>query len=290
MYWETAHGAVIENMAMLNGVRGVISIKQGGNNATIRNNYVNGCGRIQIPASWGGGTDAKGSGIGTGGSNIVIEHNVIENCRAVGITNMQQPGAQNVTIRYNIVRNTGPFAKGLEPAPWIQTWSSAINVGATANAQVYNNLVYNTTGCLRMWSSSTNLKFYNNTCHNFSDVPNTDQPVQVDDGSTADVRNNIISGVPVGKQAIFFGGPGSSQSNNLINSPVLSTFENAAAGNFKVLSGSAAIDQGTNVGGSYDRDFAGVQRPQGCCYDIGAYEYLSSGIGLMAPVNVAVIP
>jgi hypothetical protein len=274
---------LIERMVVLNAVRGAFVIQA--DNVTVRNSRVNACGRVQPQYNERGEVifDAKGSGIGSGNSNILVEHNVIENCRAVGITNMQNPNATNVIIRYNIVRNTGPFATGLAPAPWITTWSSSINVGAGNNIQVYGNLIYNAVGCLRVWGNAQNVRFYNNTCHNLSDVAGTDYPIQVDAGSTGEVRSNIVSGVSGGKQAIF-GSGGVIQSNNLVNPPLYSTFINAAAGEFKLPIGSAAIDTGANVGPPYDRDLADVQRPQGCCYDIGAYEYLVSDNRLAAPI------
>ena len=50
-------------------------------------------------------------------------------------------------------------------------------------------------------------------------------------------------------------------------------FVNLATGDFRLQAQSPAIDAGVNTGIS--RDYAGVSRPQGGAYDIGAYEYIS---------------
>jgi len=50
-------------------------------------------------------------------------------------------------------------------------------------------------------------------------------------------------------------------------------FANPALGNYHIISPSAAIDAGINVGVATDRD--GIPRPIGAGYDIGAYEYIN---------------
>lgn len=57
-------------------------------------------------------------------------------------------------------------------------------------------------------------------------------------------------------------------SHNLTTDP---SFMNPAEGDFRLRSGSAAIDAG-EVLDLVTNDFAGVRRPQGAGYDIGAYE------------------
>lgn len=49
-------------------------------------------------------------------------------------------------------------------------------------------------------------------------------------------------------------------------------FVNLNNRNFKVQSGSVAIDNGLALGALYNKDFLGVSRPQGAGWDIGAYE------------------
>src|SRR5262249_57547474 len=51
-------------------------------------------------------------------------------------------------------------------------------------------------------------------------------------------------------------------------------FVNVAVGNLRLLVGSPAINAGSATGAP-SSDFAGVSRPQGTGFDIGAYEFVS---------------
>jgi hypothetical protein len=53
-------------------------------------------------------------------------------------------------------------------------------------------------------------------------------------------------------------------------------FLNPTAGDFNLTAGSPAIDAGATLA-SVPSDIDSTPRPQGCCYDIGAYEYVQSG-------------
>jgi hypothetical protein len=65
-------------------------------------------------------------------------------------------------------------------------------------------------------------------------------------------------------------------------------FVSAAAGNFRLLAGSTAIDNGSAaVNSLVTTDFDGNPRPQGPAPDIGAFE--SSGVTLPTPTNLKVI-
>lgn len=66
-------------------------------------------------------------------------------------------------------------------------------------------------------------------------------------------------------------GVGATTATNLFTDP---SFVNAASGNFRLRTGSAAIDTGTNVGVTVDAD--GRARPVNAVYDIGAYEYAAA--------------
>ena len=59
-------------------------------------------------------------------------------------------------------------------------------------------------------------------------------------------------------------------------------FVNIGTGNFKIQSGSPAINKGAIISG-FNEDKIGIPRPQGPVWDIGAYEY--SGSSLSAPEN-----
>jgi hypothetical protein len=68
-------------------------------------------------------------------------------------------------------------------------------------------------------------------------------------------------------------GRGTIQSNNLVATNPL--FTNPGAADFSLRNGSPAIDKGTTVT-SVRTDIAGVSRPKGSAFDIGAYEFGSA--------------
>jgi hypothetical protein len=57
-------------------------------------------------------------------------------------------------------------------------------------------------------------------------------------------------------------------SGNVVGDPL---FVDAANGDFRLQSGSPAINNGINVG--LTKDYVGMTVPQGTAPDIGAYEY-----------------
>ena len=65
-------------------------------------------------------------------------------------------------------------------------------------------------------------------------------------------------------------------SHNLFTDP---SFVDAPNGNFALLAWSAAIGMGKELT-EVPYDFAGVPRPQGLAYDIGAYEFV---VGFRGP-------
>jgi len=58
-------------------------------------------------------------------------------------------------------------------------------------------------------------------------------------------------------------------------------FVDATANDFRLQAGSPAIDAGINT--SLSRDYAGVSRPQGGAYDIGAHEFSAPGAAMTLP-------
>lgn len=87
-------------------------------------------------------------------------------------------------------------------------------------------------------------------------------------GETAlatDVVNNLLFDNAIG---VSGPGTGTALSNNLTADPL---FVDAAARDFRLLPGSPAIDAGVALP-EVERDFAGIARPLGGGYDVGAFE------------------
>ena len=74
---------------------------------------------------------------------------------------------------------------------------------------------------------------------------------------------------------VFNAGPCPAWDVGCVNADPL--FASAASLDFQLLAQSPAIDRGTNSG--VTRDYAGIPRPQGAAYDIGAHEYVAGGAG-----------
>ena len=76
---------------------------------------------------------------------------------------------------------------------------------------------------------------------------------------------------------------GDDASNNMNADP---SFVNEAGKDFRLQSGSIAIDAGVTVSQVQD-DIVGVPRPMGSAYDIGAYEFAGSSGDTQAPAAPA---
>jgi hypothetical protein len=95
--------------------------------------------------------------------------------------------------------------------------------------------------------------------------------IDIDQSSTGVVvRNNISTNnrsAAINNQA-----SGTIISNNMTTDP---KFVSPLANNFRLQSGSGAIDTGFDLSSiGMTTDFSGVNRPQGSGFDLGAYEYV----------------
>ena len=187
---------------------------------------------------------------------------------------------QNVTIRSNVFYDIGrtsinPWQKG--------TYNySGVHVSVPGGGhKIYNNIIYRSGdeagfGGIKISkaNSSDSNQIYNNTIHDIKNSSASAIKITASTGTHL-VKNNIA--YLAGK-----GISGGSQSNNLNTNP---SFYNAAKGDFRVLSGSAAIDKGVILT-QVPIDFAGAQRPAGSSHDIGVYETGASS-ALAAPTSLS---
>jgi parallel beta-helix repeat protein len=221
-------------------------------------------------------------GLYIGSANNLIERCQIYNNAAYGI-HIYNGGTR--TASNNVVRNNVVYANNR-----LAGFAFGMILTSGDGNIAYNNIVRDSpSGGIQVGSSATNTKVYNNTVYNNSGSTG----IQIDGGSTGTVvKNNIVYQNAAG---IFNAGSGSVISNNLTTDPQL---KSPVSADFSLqLQSTVAIDKGADLSSEgVTTDFAGVTRPQGCCYDIGAYEYGSSIVAPpalqapSAPSNLAVSP
>ena len=241
---------------------------------------------------------------GTSG-DIEIAYNTIANQiggRAVQIFSDTTTVITNVRVHHNLIHDIS-----------LDGIHFADNTGA--GFQAYDNVVYNTDnpalrgpftdtgdsgGCIRFVSSVLVALVYNNTFSNCNMSGSVDSGgIRFQNASSVTLINNIVNGkyfvnldgLPVtplsAPNNLWFGGGAAPPfaTNSQTGDPM---FVSAAAGNFRLLAGSAAIDNGSAaVNALVTTDFDGNPRPQGTAPDIGAFE--SSGVTLPTPTNLQVI-
>lgn len=154
----------------------------------------------------------------------------------------------------NIVRNTIVRDHGVKPG---------IVVNGDRN-NIYNNLIFQNRGGIEVFGGNLDGKFHNNTIFG-----NTGPGIQALSPVTvnASIKNNLVYQNTSG---IINSSTGSVIANNLTADPL---FVDAASGDFRIRFGSPAMEAGLNLAAvGVTTDFAGVLRPQGGFYDIGAYE------------------
>lgn len=231
------------------------------------------------------------------GSRSIIEGNTFIHCQiGVGLwsstsgTGSSAVWLQDVIIRNNVFRD---MALPLQDT-WQQGQGTPVGIHISVPGgghRIYNNLFYRSGeqdptratkfhGVL-IQSLSTAISIpvhvYNNTFYNFIASGTTAVTVVAAKCSTSMcfIRNNIAH-----QTGGFVNG---TQSNNLTTDP---SFTNPAEGDFTIRNGSAAIDRGVTLA-EVPKDFAGVRRPQGAGYDIGAYE-AGDGSNPLPPTNVSI--
>ncbi len=164
--------------------------------------------------------------------------------------------------------------------------------GLLENIRIYNNIAYNTELSGMEFSaagdSSTHpmrdITVINNTFYNNGAVWGGGIFIENSDASGIVLRNNICNQNVLFQIAVEQVGSNLTIDHNLVDGPK-GDFENdganvvegnplfvsASGGNFRLQSGSPAIDAGSADGAPFD-DYDGVGRPQGGGVDIGAFE------------------
>lgn len=151
--------------------------------------------------------------------------------------------------------------------------------GTASNIKIYNNIVRNNTyygiriAKFDLGGYTNNISVINNTFYN-----NASYGIEVSNTEIQNViiRNNISLGNGSGNYIISSQTPGSQiiADHNLISGDA--KFVNASSGDFRLSNGSPAIDSGSPDGAPLF-DYAGNKRPAGAAFDMGIYEYGSTG-------------
>jgi hypothetical protein len=218
------------------------------------------------------GFGVKGNDWGTGvyvaGARNIFERMNIHDIYGSGIQFWNQVGP---TSDDNILRNSRIYntrqGGGLR--------GQCVIIANGHRTVVYNNILYNCGSGIELGWGAVDGKAYNNTVYGSEIGLNAN----TNNCTRCEFVNNIAFGNVVD---INRGSTDVTFRNNLTTDP---KFVNAAAGDFRLQAGSPAIDAGISLS-LVQTDYAGVSRPQGAAYDVGAFEY--QGRTLTPPPNLRI--
>jgi parallel beta-helix repeat protein len=216
-------------------------------------------------------TDGPPHGLYISGSNNLFQGNEVYNNGFYGF-HVYKQGSNTVTN--NIIRNNLIHHNGLAGYSATNSLQNAgVIISSGSNNQVYNNIIYsNGTGPNSVYGGGIQVSYGCNNCKVWNNTiyGNNGSGVYISaDSSGVLMRNNIIRNNRHGD--VDNQGIGTILSNNLTIDP---KFLNESANDFRLQSGSAAIDAGADVSNlGINTDLIGVSRPQGLNFDIGAYEH-----------------
>lgn len=212
-------------------------------------------------------TGRDGIQVGSATSDCSIHHNVII-----------RPGQNDESShRAGVMNNKGSVCDifsntVIDAAGW------GIYVQGNGTNRVYNNLVVRSGRLVSVGSDDgagiaihdgsnpgESIYVWNNT---IVDARGDGIGFHNDVGSDNQILNNLVVGA--GGEAINAGSP-DRVSNNLVTGS--SVFVDAAGGDYRLASSSAAVDAGLDLrSAGLVEDRRGVSRPQGAGFDVGAYE------------------
>lgn len=257
------HHIRIQNATIIAGTQGSQAGVSFGAHQTIGS--VGGNEAINLTIHGGGiagecGFACSSYGVYLAGPNNLVEGNTIYDVSGFGIQIYNGTGdpAINNVVRKNIIRDISRRGEVSQ--------IGGMMISAASN-QIYNNLIYNIAvsgagrGLETFGGIADNNLLYNNTIYNVAATG-----IHIDTGAAGtELKNNIIWGQ--GGTAIVNDGTGTVQTTNLITNP---SFTNGPGGDFTLALGSAALDTGTDLSGTFTTDLTGATRV--APWDIGAYE------------------
>jgi hypothetical protein len=247
-----------------------ITVANGVNNVIVRNNEITQSGADSLG---GEGIDFK-EGVSGGQihGNYVHDINKVAIYLDAGGVGIGPGGITNINISGNLVANITNGA-GIEVG--------TEGPGNVSGVNVFNNVVRGSRNALLLYAhpagsgTVTNVTVVNNTAYlNNAYGIRIDYPAARASGLVA--RNNISHLNAYGNYSVN-GGAAVSADHNLLGIDPL--FVNAVAGDLRLRAGSPAVDAGSPTGAPAV-DFAGISRPQGAIFDIGAYELVQGSAAI----------
>ncbi len=210
------------------------------------------------------------------GHNSIVEGNVIHDSWN-GIALWQSATATPAKAHNVIVRNNRLYRMGrtdLHPEQAGSNLYSCIHQSIDGSGnQFYNNLCYdsgsepNFVG-IRVGLQATemsNTGIYNNTIYNLVH----DSAAGIAAVNAAEIKNNIV--YQAGQGIV---GADGNDGNNFTIDP---EFVDAEQGDFHLMAGGPAVDQGLNLSAFFAEDFDGVTRPEVGPWEVGAFEIPPEG-------------
>ncbi|HKQ57079.1 MAG TPA: choice-of-anchor Q domain-containing protein [Candidatus Eisenbacteria bacterium] len=272
--YQHLFNVVVENnlirLACNGGYDECITVANGVNNVIVRNNEITQTGNTSLG---GEGIDFK-EGV-FGGQ---IQGNYVHDIEKVAIyldaagVGIGPGGVESINISGNLVANITNGA-GIEVG--------TEGRGSLRDINVFNNVVRGAKNALLLYAhpsgtgTATGVSFINNTVYlNSAYGIRIDYPAARASGLVA--RNNISHLNAYGNYSVS-GSPAVAADHNLLGIDPL--FVNAVAGDLRLRAGSPAVDAGSPTGAPAV-DFAGISRPQGAIFDIGAYELVQGSAAL----------
>ena len=245
---------IVENNSIINCQRAV-GILAGGNNITVKDNYVERASRQGI---WFMGarnsklennnvTDIKGShanavSLYSGCENVSVFNNKVTNSRIP----FTFENSKNIDIFNNIFYSDGTV--GYIFAGW---------GGITGDINIFNNIII---------PSSNNHSIFISDCNILNTVIMKNNILQ--GGGCGERNNNIWTGIRSGWTP---------SEGEFVETNLSKIFLDPGNLDFRLKGGSPAIDNGTDLSEYFTTDIEGISRPQGSGWDIGAYEYTPNG-------------
>jgi hypothetical protein len=250
-FTDVASSVVIENNWIHDVDAIAIAIAQNSSNTIVRGNLLEWSGKRRDGSIWY--NSAAAPIYVNGGAFATIERNIIRDS-AYGYTVVTEPGypySHDVVIRNNLAY------RNANAGVMLGNWYSSTDGSSVYNIKVLNNTVYNCQiGFLVRPYVSASVVWENNiVANNSSAVVNT-------------------LGWPVGTMDynLYYGGGTGPDPHQVAADPM---FNNAAAADFTLRSGSPAIDAGDPATSATDvgtLDFAALARTVNLRIDIGAFE------------------